>query len=137
MLALFLPAAARTLWVEGHRAGSGVAWALWTITIVITHMATVGFAALNIADTTAVRGKIAAETVLRDRPCSELGIGKAPRIAMGLRADKQRAEKGDVSLLSQRNGRMALIVECRAKRAGRRRCPISMHERPARPCGAR
>jgi hypothetical protein len=42
---------------------------------------------------------------------------------MGLRADKQRAEKGDVSLLSQRNGRMALIVECRAKRAGRRRMP--------------
>jgi hypothetical protein len=32
-------------------------------------------------------------------------------MAMGLRADKQRAEKGDVSLLSQRNGRMALIVE--------------------------
>lgn len=57
ILALFLPAAARTLWVEGYRGGSAAAWALWTMTVAITLMATLGFAALNIADTTAARGK--------------------------------------------------------------------------------
>ena len=80
VLALFLPGAARTLWVEGHRAGSGVAWALWTITIVITLMATVGFAALNIADTTAVRGKIAAESM-----------------ALRTRLDRLRAERATIT----------------------------------------
>ena len=58
---------------------------------------------------------------------------------MGLRADKQRAEKGDVSLLSQRNGRMALIVECRAKRiqpaAGPGRTLASREHSPVA-CGA-
>jgi hypothetical protein len=63
ILALFLPAAARTLWVEGYRGGSAAARALWTMTVAITRTATLGFAALNIADTTAARGKIAAESM--------------------------------------------------------------------------
>jgi len=37
---------------DSHRVGSGVAWALWIATMMITLMATVGFAALNSADTT-------------------------------------------------------------------------------------
>ena len=49
------------LWVEGHRTGSATAWALWTLTVAITLRATLGFAALNIDDTTAARGKITAE----------------------------------------------------------------------------
>lgn len=96
VLALFLPAAARTLWVEGHRAGSGVAWALRTITIVITLMATVGFAALNIADTTAVRGKIAAESMaLRtrlDRLRAERATITETRPVTSIEAELQRAQ---------------------------------------------
>ena len=96
VLALFLPAAGRTLWVEGHRAGSGVAWALWTITIVITLMATVGFAALNIADTTAVRGKIAAESMaLRtrlDRLRAERATITETRPVTSIEAELQRAQ---------------------------------------------
>ena len=41
-----------------------MAWLLWSITIVITLMATIGFAALNVADTTAARGKIAADAAV-------------------------------------------------------------------------
>src|SRR5262249_49472987 len=41
VLAFALPAAARALWVEGHRGAGAVAWLLWTITILITVMAAV------------------------------------------------------------------------------------------------
>ena len=57
VLALILPTAARTLWTDHRRMAAVVAWTLWTITIAVALMATVGFAALNIADTTAARAK--------------------------------------------------------------------------------
>jgi len=60
-LALILPAAARTLWQDGKRGESLIAWGLWSTTIVIALLATIGFASLNIADTTAARGRIADE----------------------------------------------------------------------------
>jgi len=60
-LALILPAAGRTLWQDGKRGESLIAWGLWGTTIVIALLATIGFASLNIADTTAARGRIADE----------------------------------------------------------------------------
>lgn len=73
-----------------------MAWALWTITIVITLMATVGFAALNIADTTAVRGKIAAESMaLRtrlDRSRAERVTITETRPVTSIEAKLQRAQ---------------------------------------------
>ena len=62
LLARALPATARIAWVDGHRVGAGIAWALWAVTIVITLMATIGFAALNVTDTVATRSRIAAES---------------------------------------------------------------------------
>jgi hypothetical protein len=59
--ALALPATARITWVGGHRVVAGIAWALWTVTIVMTLMATIGFAALNVTDTVAARSRVAAE----------------------------------------------------------------------------
>jgi len=96
ILALVLPAAARTLWFTCHRVGSAVAWALWTVTFVITFMATVGFAALNIADATAARGKIVAEAVtLRtrlDRLHSERATITEARSAAAIEAELQLAQ---------------------------------------------
>jgi len=96
VLTLLLPAAARTLWVGGHRAGSGVAWALWVATIMITLMATVGFAALNIADTTAERSKIAAESAnlrLRlDRFRAERDTIAETRSSASIEAELQHAQ---------------------------------------------
>jgi hypothetical protein len=55
VLALILPTAARTLWTDRRCMAAAIAWALWTITIAVALMATIGFAALDIADMTAAR----------------------------------------------------------------------------------
>ncbi len=98
ILALFLPAAARTLWVEGYRGGSAAAWALWTMTVAITLMATLGFAALNIADTTAARGKIAAESMGLQTRLDQLRAERATiaesRSVATIDAELQRAQPG-------------------------------------------
>jgi hypothetical protein len=44
---------------NGPRLEAGVAWALWSVTMVPALLAEVGFADVNIADTTAGRGKTA------------------------------------------------------------------------------
>jgi hypothetical protein len=62
VLALILPAAARTLWQDGKRIEALIAWSLWGSTIVIALMAAVGFASVNIADTMAARDRIAEQS---------------------------------------------------------------------------
>jgi hypothetical protein len=98
ILALGLPAAARTLWVERCRAAAAVAWALWTVTIVVALMATIGFTALNIADTTAARDKIAGQsTMLRatiDRLRGERALITESRSVATIEAELQRAQPG-------------------------------------------
>jgi hypothetical protein len=59
MLALLLPPFASTLWLNGKRALAMVGWAIWAVTFASALMATVGFMAVNIADTTAARGTVA------------------------------------------------------------------------------
>jgi hypothetical protein len=80
VLALILPTATRTLWTDRRRMAAAVAWALWTITIAVALMATVGFAALNIADTTAAR----ARTV-------------TARAALTARIERLRTERGGIT----------------------------------------
>jgi hypothetical protein len=75
-LALILPATARTLWQDGKRVEGLIAWGLWGSTIVIALMATIGFASVNIADTTASRDRVA-----------EANAGLVGRLAQ-LRADR-------------------------------------------------
>jgi len=95
-LALILPAAARTLWQDGKRGESLIAWGLWGTTIVIALLATIGFASLNIADTTAARGRIADENAgLAER----VGRLRAERTAVAetrsvnaIEAELQRAQ---------------------------------------------
>jgi len=98
VLALILPTAARTLWTDRRRMAAAVAWALWTIMIAVALMATVGFAALNIADTTAARTKIvnerAALTARAERLRTERsGITESRSIA-AIEAERQRAQPG-------------------------------------------
>jgi len=80
VLALILPTTARTLWTDRRRIAAAVAWALWTITVVVALMATVGFAALNIADTTAARAGTVTE-----------------RAALTARIERLRAERGGIT----------------------------------------
>jgi hypothetical protein len=97
-LALVLPAAARALWQDRKRPEAAIAWGLWTLTIGIALLATVGFAALNIADTTAARSRAAEDGTrlvaqierLRDE---RAGIAEARPVA-AIEAEIQRAQPG-------------------------------------------
>jgi MarR family protein len=98
VLALILPTTARTLWTDRRRMAAAVAWALWTITIAVALMATVGFAALNIADTTAARAKTVTEratlTARIERLRTErVGITET-RSAAAIEAELQRTQPG-------------------------------------------
>jgi hypothetical protein len=95
VLALILPTAARTLWTDRRRMAAAVAWALWTITIAVALLATIGFAALNIADTTAARTKIANE-----------------RAALATRAERLRTERSGIT-----ENRSVATIETELQRA--------------------
>jgi hypothetical protein len=98
ILALILPTAARTLWTDRRRMAAAVAWALWTITIAVALMATVGFAALNIADTTAARAKTVTEratlTARIERLRTERGGITESRSVAAIEAELQRTQPG-------------------------------------------
>jgi hypothetical protein len=98
VLALILPTTARTPWTDRRRMAAAVAWVLWTITIAVALMATVGFAALNIADTTAARAKTVTEraaiTARIERLRSERsGIAESRSVA-AIEAELQRTQPG-------------------------------------------
>jgi len=98
VLALILPTTARTLWTDRRRMAAAVAWALWAITITVAFMATVGFAALNIADTTAARAKTVTEratlTARIERLRTErIGITESRSVA-AIEAELQRTQPG-------------------------------------------
>jgi len=98
VLALILPTAARTLWTDRRRMAAAVAWALWIITIAVALMATVGFAALNIADTTAARAKTVTERAALTARIERLrtersGITESRSVA-AIEAELQRTQPG-------------------------------------------
>jgi hypothetical protein len=98
VLALILPTTARTLWTDRRRMAAAVAWALWAITIAVALMATVGFAALNIADTTAGRSITMTErtalTARIERLRNErVGITESRSVA-AIEAELQRTQPG-------------------------------------------
>ncbi len=98
VLALILPTTARTLWTDRRRMAAVVAWALWTITIAVALMATVGFAALNIADTTAARAKTVTEraglTARIERLRTERGGITESRSVAAIEVELQRTQPG-------------------------------------------
>jgi len=107
-LALFLPAAARTLWLDGNRLIAAIAWCVWSITIVIALMSTVGFAALNISDTTAARGKVADETSGLATRIERLRTQRAgiteTRSTSTIEAEIQRAQPGAAAVWRATSG---------------------------------
>jgi len=98
VLALILPTTARTLWTDRRRMAAAVAWALWIITVAVALMATVGFAALNIADTTAARSTTVTERAALTAGIERLrnervGITESRSVA-AIEAELQRAQPG-------------------------------------------
>lgn len=60
--ALMLPTAALALWHGGHRGRAMAAWAMEMLVVGMAWLAAIGFASVNISDTTANRGRIASES---------------------------------------------------------------------------
>jgi hypothetical protein len=108
LLALVLPATARTLWVDGRRLVAGIAWALWAVTIVMTLMATIGFAALNVTDTVATRSRIAAESAALTARIERLQFERAHVTEMRsvgtIEAELQRVQPGAASVWRATSG---------------------------------
>src|SRR5262245_14579545 len=98
---LMLPCAAVRAWRSRHRGAASVAWACWLLTFVFAISAGVGFASVNIADTTLARvGKStpaieAAQRALddakaaRDREC--IKVGAICRTREDMVVERQRA----------------------------------------------
>jgi hypothetical protein len=96
LLALVLPAIARLLWLAGRRAVSATAWCIWSVTLVVTLLASIGFASVNISDTAAARGKVAAETAALTAKLDRLRLDRAGiserRSVAGIEAEIQQAQ---------------------------------------------
>jgi hypothetical protein len=108
LLALVLPATARTLWVDGHRVVAGIAWALWAVTIVITLIATIGFAALNVTDIVAARTRIVAESAALSAHIDRLQFERAhvteTRSVGTIEAELQRVQPSAASVWRATSG---------------------------------
>jgi hypothetical protein len=94
---LMLPTAARALWRGGHRGTAFVAWGLLGLVIVpMAWLAAVGFASVNISDTTAGRAKTASESATLAAQVERLtkdraAIGETRSVA-AIEADIQAAQ---------------------------------------------
>jgi len=108
ILALTLPATARTLAAEGHRCLASVTWAIWTVTIAIALQAPVGFAALNIVDTTAARGRAADASAALTLRISRLEAERATimetRPIATIEAELQRTQPGAAAVWRATSG---------------------------------
>ena len=62
LLAIALPSAAAQLWRDRHWVAGIAAWSIWLIALMMTLLASMGFAATNIGDGVAGRSKVASET---------------------------------------------------------------------------
>src|SRR5262245_28761366 len=108
VLAFTLPVAARTLWIECRHAASALAWGLWTIVTAIALLATIGFAALNIADTTAARGKVVDDAAVLAARGERLRAERASitetRSVATIEAELQRAQPGAIAVWRATDG---------------------------------
>jgi len=101
LLALIMPATAAVLWRDARYGLTVAAWSVWTITVAITLMSTIGFASVNIADTTLARAErgtpaiatarsaLADAKAARDRECTR-GVGPICRQREDAVIDRQR-----------------------------------------------
>lgn len=113
-VALLMPAVARTMSLRGARAEARAAWALWGLTMAVALLAAVGFAAVNISDSTAGRDKVASEAASLRAQIAQLQSERAaikPSTAHGLRfyrAESARADRADAALAAARQRLAAL-----------------------------
>jgi hypothetical protein len=96
LLAIVLPSAAAQLWRDHNVVSASAAWAIWTIALGMTLLAAIGFAATNIGDGVAGRGKHVAEASALSADIARLrtertAIGEGRSVAT-IEAEIQRAQ---------------------------------------------
>jgi len=108
LVAFFLPATAGYLWAAQRRLEAIAGWGLWVGTMSIAIMAALGFASVNIADTTAARDKNAsAVSELRqriERLTSQRAAIAETRPVAAIEAELQLAQPAAATVWSRTNG---------------------------------
>jgi hypothetical protein len=99
--AFVLPTQAGNLWRSRQRLAAATAWTIWTLTFAFALIASVGFAALNIADTTMSRaGRTTPEVILWERTANtaassrQAECAKRGPLCRDREADERRALDG-------------------------------------------
>jgi hypothetical protein len=108
LLAIALPSAAAQFWRDRDIIAAAAAWAIWLIALGMTLLAAIGFAATNIGDGVAGRGRLAAEAsaLIADvtRLRAERGGIAEVRSAATIEAEIQRAQPAAAGVWKQTAG---------------------------------
>jgi hypothetical protein len=96
LLAIVLPSAAAQLWRDSNVMSASAAWAIWVVALGMTLLAAIGFAATNIGDGVAGRGRIVAEASALTADAARLRAERASiteeRAITTIEAEIQRAQ---------------------------------------------
>jgi hypothetical protein len=108
LLAIVLPSAAAQLWRDHNVVSASAAWAIWTIALGMTLLAAIGFAATNIGDGVAGRGKHVAEARALSADIARLRAERAAisegRAVATIEAEIQRAQPAAAAVWKQTAG---------------------------------
>jgi hypothetical protein len=108
LLAITLPSAAAQFWRDRNIMTASAAWAIWAIALGMTLLAAMGFAATNIGDGVAGRGRLVAEasalTADVARLRSERGTIAEGRSVATIEAEIQRAQPAAAAVWKQTAG---------------------------------
>jgi hypothetical protein len=108
LLAIVLPSAAGQLWRDRHAVSSAAAWAIWLIALGMTLLAALGFAATNIGDGVAGRGRLAADAsaLMADvtRLRAERTAISETRAVVSIEAEIQRSQPAAAAVWRQTAG---------------------------------
>jgi hypothetical protein len=108
LLAIALPSAAAQFWRDRDIIAAAAAWAIWLIALGMTLLAAIGFAATNIGDGVAGRGRLAAEASALTADVTRLrtergGIAEQRSVAT-IEAEIQRAQPAAAAVWKQTAG---------------------------------
>jgi hypothetical protein len=108
LLAIVLPSAAAQLWRDRHCMSGAAAWAIWLVALGMTLLAAIGFAATNIGDGVAGRGKLVAEASALNADVARLRSERAAiaetRSVATIEAEIQRAQPAAAAVWKQTAG---------------------------------
>src|SRR5260370_9857709 len=108
LLAIVLPSAGAELWRDRHPVAGIAAWSIWLIALMMTLLASMGFAATNIGDGVAGRSKVAGETTGLAADVVRLRTERAAitelRAVATIEAEIQRAQPSAAAVWRQTAG---------------------------------